>query len=74
VPAGLAAFGYLVNGLYAQAAWLEPFRYLSSFWWIGQSPLSTGVPYDRFVVVALGALVALAAAALLIRRLDLEVP
>ena len=74
VPAGLAAFGYLVNGLYAQTAWLEPFRYLSSFWWIGQSPLSTGVQYDRFVVVALASLVALAAAALQIERRDLEVP
>ena len=74
VPAGLAAFGYLVNGLYAQAAWLEPFRYLSSFWWVGQSPLSLGVEYDRLVVVAIASLLALAAAAFLIERRDLEVP
>ena len=73
-PAGLAAFGYLVNGLYAQAGWLEPFRYVSSFWWIGQSPLSTGVPYDKLVVVAIAALVALVAAAVLIERRDLQVP
>jgi ABC-2 type transport system permease protein len=74
LPAGLAAFGYLVNGLYAQASWLEPLRFLSSFWWLGQSPLSTGVQYDRFAGIALASLVALVAAALLIERRDLEVP
>jgi ABC-2 type transport system permease protein len=74
VPAGFAAFGYLVNGLYLQASWLEPFRYLSTFWWLGQSPLSLGVQYDRFAVLLLAALVALAGAALLIERRDLQVP
>ena len=75
VPAGFAAFGYLVNGLYSQAAgWLEPFRFLSGFWWIGVSPLSTGVRYDRLVVVAVVSAIVLAAAALLIERRDLEVP
>jgi hypothetical protein len=74
VPAAFAAFGYLVNGLYAQASWLEPFRFLSSFWWLGQSPLSTGVGYDRFLVVAVAAIAALAAAAVLIERRDLQVP
>jgi ABC-2 type transport system permease protein len=74
VPAAFAAFGYLVNGLYAQASWLEPFRFLSSFWWLGQSPLSTGVGYDRFLVVAVAAIAALVAAALLIERRDLQVP
>jgi ABC-2 type transport system permease protein len=74
VPAAFAAFGYLVNGLYSQASWLEPLRYLSSFWWLGQSPLSLGVEYDQFVVLAVAAVVALAGAALLIERRDLEVP
>jgi ABC-2 type transport system permease protein len=74
VPAAFAAFGYLVNGLYAQASWLEPFRYLSSFWWLGQSPLSLGVEYDRFAVLAVAGLMALAGAALLIERRDLQVP
>ena len=74
VPAGFAAFGYLVNGLYSQAGWLEPFRFLSGFWWIGVSPLSTGVRYDRLVVVAVVSVIVLAAGALLIERRDLQVP
>lgn len=74
VPAGLAAFGYLVNGLYMQTAWLEPFRFLSTFWWLGQSPLSLGVEYARLLVLGGAAALALGAAALLIERRDLQVP
>jgi ABC-2 type transport system permease protein len=74
VPAGFAAFGYLVGGLHDLAGWLDPFRVLSSFWWIGQSPLSTGIRVDGMLVVGAAAVVALVAAALLIERRDLEVP
>jgi ABC-2 type transport system permease protein len=72
VPAVFAIVGYLVGGLHDLASWLDPFRFVSSFWWMGQSPLTTGVQYDRFVVLALGALVCLAAAAVLIDRRDLQ--
>ena len=74
VPAGLAAAAYLVNGLQDLASWLKPFRFLSSFWWAGQSPLSTGVQYDGCLVIAAAAVVALVAGALLIERRDLQVP
>lgn len=74
VPAAFAAFGYLVGGLQDLASWLAPFRFISSFWWIGQSPLSTGTELWRFVVVAGAAVVVLGAAALLIERRDLQVP
>src|SRR5262249_20410756 len=37
LPAGLAAAGYLVSGLHSLAGWLDPFRVLSAFWWIGTS-------------------------------------
>jgi beta-exotoxin I transport system permease protein len=66
--------GYLVNGLHGLASWLDPFRFLSGFWWLGQSPLSTGVQYDGCLVLALASGVVLVAAALLIERRDLEVP
>lgn len=74
VPAAVAAAGYLVGGLHGLASWLDPFRFASGFWWIGQSPLSAGVEYGRFAVVALAALTAGAAAALLFERRDLQVP
>jgi ABC-2 type transport system permease protein len=74
VPGVFAAFSFLVNGLHQLASWLDPFRFLSSFWWIGQSPLSEGVRLGGVLVVALGSVVALCAAALLIGRRDLEVP
>ena len=74
IPAGLAAVGYLVNGLQELASWLEPFRFVSSFWWIGQSPLSNGVDYERYVVVAAAAVVVLAAGAFFFERRDLQVP
>jgi ABC-2 type transport system permease protein len=74
VPAALAAAAYLVGGLHDLASWLDPLRFASSFWWIGQAPLSTGIPWSRFAVVGLAAAVALAAAGRLIERRDLETP
>jgi ABC-2 type transport system permease protein len=74
VPAGLAAAGYLVNGLHAVAGWLDPFRVLSPFWLIGTAPLQTGVDWiGALVVVAVGA-AALVAGALLVERRDLQTP
>lgn len=74
IPAGLAAVGYLVNGLQDLASWLRPFRFVSTFWWAGQSPLSTGVRYGGCLVLAAAAVVALAAGAALLERRDLQVP
>jgi ABC-2 type transport system permease protein len=74
IPAALAAAGYLIGGLHSLASWLDPLRFVSSFWWIGQSPLSNGVDWWRFLVVAGVAAVALLAASWLIGRRDLETP
>jgi ABC-2 type transport system permease protein len=73
IPAGAAAVSYLISGLHDLAGWLDPFRFLSSFWWIGQSPLTNGVDSGLLVVLA-ASVVALAAAAVLIERRDLQVP
>ena len=69
---GAAAAAYLVGGLHGLAGWLDPFRFLSSFWWAGQAPLSSGVDYRRLLVLALAAAAVLAAALVLIGRRDLE--
>jgi len=74
VPAAAAAAAYLISGLHELAGWLDPFRFLSSFWWVGQGPLSNGVTSWHLGVVALAAVVALGAAARLIDRRDLETP
>ena len=74
LPAGLAAAGYLVSGLHSLAGWLDPFRVLSAFWWIGTSPLQNGIRGWGALVVGLAAVVALLAGAALVERRDLEVP
>lgn len=74
VPAALAAAAYLVGGLHELAPWLDPFRFASSFWWIGQAPLSNGVTWWHLGVVGAAAAVVLAAASRLIERRDLETP
>jgi beta-exotoxin I transport system permease protein len=74
LPAAAAAVGYLVGGLHELAGWLDPFRFVSSFWWIGQSPLTNGVELARLLVVLAASVVALVAASLLIERRDLQVP
>lgn len=74
LPAGLAAAGYLVAGLHSLAGWLDPFRLLSAFWWIGTSPLQNGIRGSGALVVGLAALIALLAGAALVDRRDLEVP
>jgi len=74
VPAGLAAAGYLVSGLHSLAGWLDPFRVLSAFWWIGTSPLQSGIRGSGALVLALAAAAALLAGAVLAGRRDLEAP
>jgi len=74
LPAGLAAAGYLISGLHSLAGWLDPFRFLSAFWWLGTSPLQNGIRGTGALVLALSAAVALLAGALLVERRDLEVP
>ena len=74
VPAAVAAAGYLIAGLHELAGWLDPFRFLSSFWWVGSSPLQRGVDGWGVLVVVATALVVLAAAMLLFERRDVKVP
>jgi len=74
IPAALAAAGYLVGGLHELAGWLDPFRFVSSFWWIGSSPLQNGTDGWGVVVVTAAALGVLAAATMLVERRDLKVP
>lgn len=74
LPAGLAAGSYLVSGLHSLAGWLDPFRYLSAFWWIGTAPLQNGIRGVGALVVAIVAVAALFAGAALVGRRNLEVP
>jgi beta-exotoxin I transport system permease protein len=74
IPAALAAAAYLVGGLHQLASWLDPLRFVSSFWWIGQAPLSNGVPWSHLPVVGAAAVVTLVAAGWLIERRDLQTP
>jgi ABC-2 type transport system permease protein len=72
--AGLAAFGYLVNGLHAVAGWLDPVRFVSPFWLVGSSPLQGGSRSWGILLVMGVAVVVLVAGALLVERRDLETP
>lgn len=74
VPAGLAAAGYLVNGLHSVAGWLDPFRFLSSSWLVGSSPLQGGSRPWGILAVAGVAVVAVGVGAVLVERRDLETP
>jgi len=71
---GYAAASYLVAGLHGLAGWLDPFRFLSPFWWIGTSPLQHGIRASGAVVVLAAAAVLLGAGAALVERRDLAAP
>jgi ABC-2 type transport system permease protein len=71
---GYAAAAYLVSGLHDLAGWLDPFRFLSPFWWIGSSPLQSGTRGSGAVVVLLASAAVLAAGAVLVDRRDLAAP
>ena len=72
IPSAFAVGAYLIGGLHGLASWLDPLRFVSSFWWVGQAPLSNGVEWWHLAVVAAAAVAALVAAGLLIERRDLE--
>jgi ABC-2 type transport system permease protein len=74
LPAGIAAAAYLVGGLHSLAGWLDPFRFLSPFWLVGNAPLRTGADLLGVLVVAIVAVAALLAGARLVERRDLETP
>jgi ABC-2 type transport system permease protein len=74
VPAAVAAAGYLVNGLHQQAAWLEPFRFLSPVWLVGSTPLQAGIDLVGTLVVAVAAVAALVAGSLRVEHRDLQTP
>lgn len=74
VPAGLAAAGYLVNGLHVLAGWLDPLRILSPFWLVGASPLQSGIDWAGALVVLLAGAAALGGGALVVERRDLQTP
>ena len=63
-----------MNGLHGVAGWLDPFRFLSSFWLVGSSPLQGGTKGWGIVAVVAVAAVALVAGASLVERRDLETP
>lgn len=74
IAAGAAAVSYLVGGLHELAGWLDPFRFLSPFWLVGQSPLQGGTDAVGVVVVLVAALGFLGLGSVLVERRDLEVP
>ena len=74
VSAGVAAAAYLVNGLHTLAGWLDPARFLSPFWLVGQGPLQGGASAVGIVALLAAAVVVLVLGAALIERRDLEVP
>jgi ABC-2 type transport system permease protein len=74
VSAGVAAAAYLVNGLHTLAAWLDPARFLSPFWLVGQGPLLGGASAAGIVALLAAAVVVLLLGAALVERRDLEVP
>jgi ABC-2 type transport system permease protein len=74
VPAGLAATGYLVNGLHGLAGWLDPFRVVSPFWLVGTAPLRQGVQGWGLAAVLIASVAVLAAGAILVERRDLQTP
>ncbi|HKD34564.1 MAG TPA: ABC transporter permease subunit [Gaiellaceae bacterium] len=74
ISAGFAAATYLVGGLHSLAGWLDPLRFLSPFWLVGQSPLEDGVNGWGILVVLAASAAIIGAGAALSERRDLETP
>jgi ABC-2 type transport system permease protein len=74
IAAGTAAVDYLVGGLHDLAGWLDPFRFVSPFWLVGQSPLQGGTDFVGVAVILVAAVAVLALGAVLVEHRDLEVP
>jgi beta-exotoxin I transport system permease protein len=74
VAAGTAAVDYLIGGLHDLAGWLDPFRFISPFWLVGQLPLQRGTDLLGVVVLLAASVVVLVVGATLVERRDLEVP
>ena len=56
------------------AGWLDPARFLSPFWLVGQGPLQGGTDAAGVVALVAASVVVLALGAVLVERRDLEVP
>lgn len=74
VPAGVAATTYLVGGLHSLADWLDPFRFISPFWLVGNAPLRDGASTLGVLTLIMAAASILLAGAWLVERRDLESP
>lgn len=73
VGAGAAAATYLVGSLAPVVSWLEPFKWISPFYFAtGENPLANGLPWWRVLVLAGVAAVLLAAAVAAFERRDLR--
>jgi ABC-2 type transport system permease protein len=73
IGTALAAVSYLISSLAAVVSWIRPGKYLSLFYWsVGNNQISTGVSIGDYAVMTAVALIALYAAVIAFRRLDLH--
>jgi len=73
VASGVAATSYLVGSLAPVVSWLEPFKWVSLFYYAtGDNPLANGLPLGHVIVLVGGAAAALAAAVVGFARRDLR--
>ncbi len=73
VASAMAAGSYLLSSLAQVVSWIRPARYLSLFYWsVGHNQISSGLtPADTAVLIGVG-LVAVYAAIITFRRVDLH--
>lgn len=73
VTSGFAGASYLVGSLGPVVSWLEPFRFVSPFYYAtGGNPLANGLPVWHVAVLVVACLVLLVAALLAFDRRDLR--